>query len=149
MVTLTHGDNVGLALRNSSRQTTYYFAAHIEARSPITSSIFFRRLSTCFVTNTVIFMIGFFSLFSAPSIEPWTSWSSVHARMWIIQVLASTDDIRPLQLVWWSVPIVSIVYLLLLFTIGEETRDVIKYLRELYKKYPKQKPRSVFILPLQ
>jgi len=139
--------NLGLSIYNSLRHGSSHFAAHIEMRSPLTSSLFFRRLSTCFITNGIIFVVGLLTLFSASAIEPWTSWSSVHARMWVIQILTSPDDIRTLQLMWWSVPIVSIVYLILLFTIGEETRDIIKYLRELFKKYTKQK--RVFVLPLQ
>lgn len=140
----------GLAIHNSFRLTFSRFSTHVEARSPLSSSLFFRRITISLVTTGVLFIVNLFSVFSTSVFRPWTSWSSVHAAIKVISIVDSRDDVKSIQLAWWGVPVVSIIYILLSLAMGEETRDLFKSVRNLLIKISKLRPRSpVEILPTQ
>ncbi|KAF5378592.1 hypothetical protein D9615_007161 [Tricholomella constricta] len=124
----------GVAIHHSFRRPAATFASHIESRSPLTASIFVRRVAVSIITT--------FSGF-----RPWTSWASVHANITAVDVVQSRDDIKSIQLVWWGVPAVSIVYILLSFTVGEETRDAFRWIRGRLLQVPMWRPRPLVLLP--
>jgi pheromone a factor receptor len=94
-------------------------------------------------------VVTLFSLFSINVTESFPAWASVHSQISKVQVVTVPDDVRQIVLAWWGVPVVSIVYLVLLYAIGEESRDISKWLREKYLEYSKKRrPQSSPLLPL-
>jgi len=125
------------------------FSLHIESRSPITSSLFIRRIATSFIITVSLCVVCLFSVLSISNFETWTSWSAVHAQFSVVNVVESPDDIESIQLAWWGVPAISIVYILLSLMIGEEVRDTLKYVRNLLSRLGKSRCRNPIELPTQ
>ena len=132
-----------LSIHNSSRHSSGRFAMHLESRSEtMNSSCFVRCLVISMVTIIVASVVYLFCSFSGPAFHPW-SWTAVHASMSEVNIVTSQDEITPIQIAWWGGFVITIVYLLLSFCLGEETRDIFKWIR-------KQAIRERhFILPLQ
>ncbi|KAF8963271.1 pheromone A receptor-domain-containing protein [Flammula alnicola] len=127
----------GVSAHNASR--TVSFADHLQSRSSMDPSLFFRRLATCVILTGALCILSFSALFSVPKSEPWTSWASVHALMNqvnIVQVQENVDptephgDLTSIQVAWWGIFVVSVVYILQSFTIGEEARDAFRWIGE-------------------
>ncbi|KAF8884488.1 pheromone A receptor-domain-containing protein [Infundibulicybe gibba] len=106
------------------------FSSHISSRSPMSSSLFVRRVAISLIMTGVLTVINLFSVFSISELEQWKSWASVHAQIRLINVVSSQDEIKSIQLVWWGVPVVSIIYIATSLTIGEEIRDMAKWIRD-------------------
>ncbi|KAF8154019.1 pheromone A receptor-domain-containing protein [Crassisporium funariophilum] len=137
-----------LSVHNACRLNSTRFSIHLSTRSTMSSSLFVRRLITCMTMTGALSLIAIFSLFSVPIYKPWISWNSVHASMTIIDVISSMDEIKTVQLAWWGVFVVSILYILLVLGLGEESRDIYKSLGEqLVRQAQQQQPR--FVLPIE
>ncbi|KAG6899199.1 hypothetical protein C0993_012365 [Termitomyces sp. T159_Od127] len=126
---------------------SYAFSTHVEQRSPFTSSTFIRRLAITTITSSVLFVISLFSIFSISEFIPYTSWSTVHAEFTIINIVRDTNTARSIEILWLEVPIVSLLYITLVLTFGEETRDAFKWTRDHVSKIPKWHPRPLLLLP--
>lgn len=85
-------------------------------------------------------LITLFSFFSVPVFRPWVSWASVHSQFSVIDVVRNSDETKGIQLQWWGVLALSVVYILLSFTLGEEARDAFKWARSLIQKRPLRRP---------
>lgn len=118
----------GRSIHHSFRQSIYNFGSHIESRSTFTSSLFFRRAGTVLGLTGVLTIVNLFSMFSQPRLIPWNSVESVRAKAHIVKIVTQRDEVTMLKLSWWGIPATSIVYLLLAFTVGEETRDAAKWI---------------------
>ncbi|KAF9468429.1 pheromone A receptor-domain-containing protein [Collybia nuda] len=129
----------GLAVHNSFRLASARFTTHLESRSNLTSSLFVRRIATSFFTTGALFIVTLFSVFTISGFKPWTSWVSVHSQITVISIVQIRPDVRSIQLVWWGVPVVSLVYIILSFTIGEELRDSAKWIHKVLTTKPKPK----------
>jgi pheromone a factor receptor len=90
-----------------------------------------------------------FSVLSISSFEPWTSWSTVHAESTVINVVVSPNDINSIQITWWGIPTVSIIYIFLSFLIGEESRDALRWFRKLVYRLEKPRFGVQVMLPTQ
>jgi hypothetical protein len=91
------------------------------------------------MTAALIVVIAF-SVFSAPALVPWSSWDAVHSHLWKINIVTDVEGLNAKQLEWWLFFVISVFYILLLFTIGEEARDAFRWvIRQLVKKreFPK------------
>lgn len=137
----------GIAVHHSFRRPAATFAVHLESRTPLTASIFVRRVTVSLVMTCLLFVVSLFSVFSVSGYRTWTSWQSVHANITVINVVQSRDDIKSRQLAWWGVPVVSIVFILLSLVIGEETRDAGKWIRGRVVQLHKWRPRPPVLLP--
>nr|QQL12038.1 mating-type protein STE3.s1 [Hypsizygus marmoreus] len=137
----------GLAIHRSFRLPFARFSSHLESRSPLNTSLFVRRIAVSLLTTCTIFIVSLFSVFSISGFRPWTSWASVHAEFAVIDVVQSRDDIKSIQLAWWGIPAVSIVYILLSFLVGEEARDAAKWIRGIIIEMSKPRPRPLIVLP--
>ncbi|KAF8060136.1 pheromone A receptor-domain-containing protein [Lyophyllum atratum] len=137
----------GIAIHHSFRRPAATFSVHLESRSPLTSSLFVRRVTVSITTTCLLFVVSLFSVFSVSGFRPWVSWSSVHASMTVVDVVQSRDDIKSIQLTWWGIPAVSIVYIILSFTIGQEARDSFKWIRGRVRQIRKWRPRPLVLLP--
>lgn len=132
-----------LSIHNSSRHGVSHFSKHLESRSTtMTSSSFFRCLIISMATTIATGVVYLFCSFSGPALHPW-SWTAVHASMSEVNIVSSQDDVTSIQLAWWGGLVVSILYLLLSFCLGEETRVIFQWIR-------KQATRERgFVLPIQ
>lgn len=122
------------------------------------SSLFIRRLVTCLIVTGAFAIINFGLLFSIPNYSSWISWALTHKDISIIQIIQPPAVIDPdvpqsklvtAQIGWWGFFIVSLGYIILSFTIGEESRDAIKWIRKQFdEKKNRTTPRQL-VLPLQ
>ncbi|KAF8239195.1 STE3-domain-containing protein [Tricholoma matsutake] len=117
------------AMHNLGKMPYNEFSRHIESRSPMTSSLFYRRIATSFIITGSLCVICLFSVFSISTFESWTSWSAVHAEFSVIDVVTAPADVESILVTWWGIPTVSMIYIFLSFVIGEEMRDALKRTR--------------------
>ncbi|CAA7263992.1 unnamed protein product [Cyclocybe aegerita] len=120
----------GISIHHAHRNSSSRFVVHVESRSTMTPSIFVRRLATTMIMSGALALIGVFSFFSVPVFQPWVSWASVHASMGKIDVLKSSSDIKVVEMAWWSIFGLSVLYIILVLGLGEETRDLFKWVKE-------------------
>ncbi|KAF6745598.1 pheromone receptor [Ephemerocybe angulata] len=121
-----------LALKNSLQVSKAAFSVHLESRTPtISASLFIRRVATSIVMACITVITALFSLFSVPTLIPWKSWAYAHADMGRAVVLAP-GDISNTRLRWWSLLAMSVAYVVLSFTCGEEAKDSYKWLEKQY-----------------
>ncbi|PPQ94223.1 hypothetical protein CVT25_006649 [Psilocybe cyanescens] len=135
----------GVSIHNSGRVVGVSLNTHLETRSTLTASQFNRQLSTCMIMAGALALISLATLFSVHSFESWTSWSSVHALITKIEIVKSASDIKNVQFAWWSMFGVSVLYIILSYVIGEEGREVYRWIGEQVKR-KRELPRVV--LPL-
>ncbi|KAF8890815.1 pheromone A receptor-domain-containing protein [Gymnopilus junonius] len=135
----------GISIHNIGILRGTYLTGHLEARSTMNSSMFYRRLITGMVITGTLILISLSSLFSVHSFQSWTSWKDVHSSMAKIEVLKSSDDITSILFSWWAYFAVSCLYIFLSLLIGEETRDIYRWLAKHLKS--KEHLRTL-ILPL-
>jgi hypothetical protein len=79
---------------------------------------------------------------SSPSLHPW-SWTTVHASISEVNIVLSQDQLGSIQLAWWGGFVVTVLYLLLSYCLGEETRDIFKWIKQ---NTTREEP---FVLPMQ
>jgi pheromone a factor receptor len=119
----------------------------------MTSSLFSRSLATSLIIPASLCLVCLFSVFSVSTLEPWTSWSDVHAEFSIINVVTFQDDVGSIRMNWWGIPTVSIIYIFLSFVIGEEVRDMAKWIHRelvtLVKNLEKSRSELPMVLPIQ
>jgi pheromone a factor receptor len=106
------------------------------------SSSFYRCLVISMTTTITAGLVSLLGSFSGLSLHPW-SWATVHASMSEVNIVSSQDQLGPIQLAWWGGFVVTVLYLLLSFCLGEETRDIFKWIRE------KTTRKERFVLPMQ
>lgn len=136
----------GRAVHNMFRLPGFRFSTHLDTRTSMTSSHFVRQLCMNIIT---IVSLGIFILFSffSYSLVPWISWASVHAHFYDINVVTSRADSRTVELFWWGITIISIIYILVAAALGQEIRDFVKSTKQFRLKPIKSNFRS--ILPIQ
>ncbi|TFK32934.1 pheromone A receptor-domain-containing protein [Crucibulum laeve] len=137
----------GRAVHNSFRQAHARFSEHLLTRSKMTSSLFLRRLVTVFSLTTVMALIMLFSIFSTPVTETWSSWDVVHTNMANIRIVWSPDDMLSIHLVWWGFFVLSVLHILISFTIGEESRDAFKWIRGKIVDHSRKSAQRQLLLP--
>ena len=106
------------------------------------SSCFYRCLIISMTTTITAGLVSLLGSFSGPSLHPW-SWDAVHASMSEIHIVLSHDQLGSIHLAWWGGFVVTVLYLLLSYCLGEETRDIIKWIRR------KTTRKDRFVLPMQ
>lgn len=140
--------HAGYSFHHTTRVSYSQFVVHIESRTDITSSIFFRQLSTILIMTVVLLVTVIFSVFSAPALVPWSSWSAVHSLLWKVNVVTAAEQLNNKRVGWWIFFTVSVLYIFLSFSMGEETRDGFRWVvLQLRKKRQLPKMRKLH-LPL-
>ncbi|KAF9555099.1 hypothetical protein CPC08DRAFT_145587 [Agrocybe pediades] len=109
------------------------------------SSIVTRRLVTCMVIAIASVLIRLASLFTISSFQSWTSLREVHRLMFKIEVVKAPADVTNFRLNWWSLLVISVLYLILAFAIGEEARDIYRWV---WKEMKKERHMPRLSLPL-
>uniref|UniRef100_A0A8H7XK66 Pheromone receptor n=1 Tax=Psilocybe cubensis TaxID=181762 RepID=A0A8H7XK66_PSICU len=120
----------GVSIHNSGRVVGMSLSKHLETRSTMTASQFNRQLIICMTMAGSLVLLNLSTLFSIHSFEPWTSWSSVHAFMTKIEIIKNSSDVKTVQFLWWSMFAISVLYIILLFAIAEDGRDLYRWIRE-------------------
>ncbi|TFK26923.1 STE3-domain-containing protein [Coprinopsis marcescibilis] len=124
----------GLSIHHSFRKSNSAFGTHLSERSAMTTSHFFRRLTTGMAIAGVSVVAIIFSLFSIPTLQPWNSWDDVHAHVSRINVVVSRQELGNISFDWWRVAVLSIIYIIFSFAAGEETRDSYKWMKAQYAR---------------
>ena len=116
---------------------------HLESRSTMTFSSFFRSLVIYMATTIIASLVYLFCSFFGPPFRPW-SWKTVHASMSEIDIVTSqSDEMESIRLAWWGGFVITVLYLLLSISLGDEVRDIFKWVK-------KQAAREQhFVLPIQ
>ncbi|TEB23054.1 STE3-domain-containing protein [Coprinellus micaceus] len=123
----------GLAVQHSLRVTGSAFLTHLEPRTTMSSSHFTRRVITSTVMTCVSVITSLFGVFTVPALVPWKSWEWAHARMGEAVVLAK-EEIGSTRMRWWSILAMSVAYILLSYGLGEEARDMYKWIGTTFAK---------------
>ena len=133
-----------LSINNSFRHNSGRLTVHLESRSSMNSSSFFRCLIISMSTTITAGLVYIFCSFFGPVLHPW-SWATVHASMSEVNIVSSHDELGSIQLAWWGGFTITVLYLLLLFCLGEETWDIFIWIR---KKATRSNLKR-FVLPMQ
>ena len=131
-----------LSIHNALRHSSGRLSIHLESRSTMNASSFYRCLVISMTTTVAAGLLFVLNSFFGPSLHPW-SWTTVHASMSEVNIISSQGQLESIQLAWWGGFVVTVLYLLLSFCLGEETRDIFKWIR---KKTTRKEP---FVLPMQ
>lgn len=138
-----------MALHNAKQPLLVRFNDHLQSRCSLTSSIFYRRLAMCLIMTGSLCVLSFSALFSVPRGKPWISFASVHATMGMIRIVQpdyDTDvntphgDLLSIQIAWWGMFVVTVIYVSLSFAIGEESRDAYRWIKAGASRILKKKP---------
>ncbi|KAF8630086.1 hypothetical protein AX17_005484 [Amanita inopinata Kibby_2008] len=78
-----------------------------------------------------------FTTFTTPSTGIEFSWASIHADLHVIRIITSDKENPSIRYIWWGLCVVSLLYILLSFSLGEEPRDAIKWIVTHCSKKPK------------
>ena len=106
------------------------------------ASSFYRYLFISMITTITSGLVSLLRSYTGPALHPW-SWASVHASMSEINIVSSREQLGFIQLAWWGGFVVTVLYLLLSYCLGEETRDIFKWIRQ------KTSREERFVLPMQ
>ncbi|THV00870.1 hypothetical protein K435DRAFT_718649, partial [Dendrothele bispora CBS 962.96] len=104
----------------------------------MSSSLFLRRMITILVLTAIIMVFTLFTAFTRSTAEPF-SWTTAHAQFTKIHIVKGGDELRFVELSWWEVPVVSVVYVLLEIGLGQEVRDGIKDANKRVVKWQKRR----------
>ena len=129
-----------LSIRSAFRHSSG-LSIHLESRSTMNASSFYRYLSISMITTITSGLASLLS-FTGPSLHPW-SWDTVHASMSEVNIVSSREQVGFIQLAWWGGFVVTVLYLLLSYCLGEETRDIFKWIKQ------KTSREESFVLPMQ
>ena len=130
-----------LSIRNSLRHSSDRLSIHLESRSTMNASSFYRCLIISMTTTFAAGLVSILGSFSGASLHPW-SWATIHASMSEVNIVSSQDQLESIQLAWWGGFVLTALYLLLSYCLGEETRDIFKWIRKMTRK-------ECFVLPMQ
>ncbi|KAF7373099.1 Pheromone receptor [Mycena sanguinolenta] len=113
-----------LSIWNCARISAQHFAQHLSARSALSAPIFIRRLTKSTLLTATVLIVTLFPLLG-PHTE---SWASFHANFSVIYIVQKPIEVLAEELEWWSVPVVSLVYLALSLVLGEETPNILNWI---------------------
>ncbi|PPR07986.1 hypothetical protein CVT24_002698 [Panaeolus cyanescens] len=129
------------AMHHACRLPSHRFMEHLQLRSTTTTTtLFYRQLAVTIIISSLLAFFNIFVFFSVSHYVPWTSWASVHAAAADINFLPSSSTVKTIQVRWWSVFVVSIIYISLSFAFGEETRDAYRYMKALFSRSSEPSP---------
>ncbi|KAJ7809997.1 pheromone A receptor-domain-containing protein [Mycena olivaceomarginata] len=128
-----------LSVWNCARLSSSRFISHLSARSALSPPLFVRRLAKSILLTTAVFIVTLL-----PLLSPRTQrWATFHANFALIYIVRNPDEVRGAQTVWWAIPVVSIVYLVLSLGLGacDEGVDALSWVRRRFPSTgPPQRP---------
>ncbi|KAJ6498391.1 pheromone A receptor-domain-containing protein [Mycena vitilis] len=123
-----------LSVWHYARLSSERFATHLSARSSLSVPLFVRRVTKSILLTATVLVVTLFPLLG-PRTERF-SLAAVHENFSLVLVVRKPSEVGAAQLVWWSIPVVSIVYLLLSVLLGDETTNTLAWLR---RRLPSQR----------
>ncbi|KAF8629344.1 hypothetical protein AX15_003495 [Amanita polypyramis BW_CC] len=132
----------GVISHHSCGTTAPEFSQHVCSRSSMKPLRFFHRLAVTILMSSILFMIVLFSMFTGVT-KAKVSWALIHANFHVVQVITSGTVSLRIKLTWWSLRILSLIYILLVFTL-EEGRDVLQSVKSWWPKLAKSSTRIFF-----
>lgn len=124
----------GIAIHNSCRHPFSHFSVHLESRSQINSSTWFRTLSISMVVTVINLLVILFSMLSLPMSDSWISWQHVHHHLSEVFIVTEKEQIAGIETNWWGLRVITVCYIFLVLALGEEGRDILRNLRASMKK---------------
>ncbi|KAJ8075729.1 hypothetical protein PM082_021359 [Marasmius tenuissimus] len=141
----------GRSLHHSFRVSASQFEQHIHTRLGMSSSLYLRRMISVLVLTLAVTTISIFTLFARTDFRSFASWEALHIQFTKIFVLGESPDHKLALMMWWLTPVVSIAYVFLWLTVGQDLRDVVKAMKEgeiTFPSLPRPRlPRARAILP--
>ncbi|KAL0068229.1 hypothetical protein AAF712_004614 [Marasmius tenuissimus] len=141
----------GRSLHHSFRVSASQFEQHIHTRLGMSSSLYLRRMISVLVLTLAVTTISIFTLFARTDFRSFASWEALHIQFTKIFVLGESPDHKLALMMWWLTPVVSIAYVFLWLTVGQDLRDVVKAMKEgeiTFPSLPRPRlPRVRAILP--
>ncbi|KAK1217044.1 hypothetical protein PQX77_020318 [Marasmius sp. AFHP31] len=141
----------GRSLHHSFKVSASQFEQHIHTRLGMSSSLYLRQTISVLVLTLAITTISIFTLFARTDFRSFASWEALHIQFTKIFVLGETPDHKLALMMWWLTPVVSIAYVFLWLTVGQDFRDVVKAMKEGEITFPAlprpHLPRPRAILP--
>ena len=120
----------GVAIHNFRRRhSASKLPSHVEPTLSLTDSHFFLGLAISITTTILIFAFIIYSICFA-KLEPWMSWSQVHLHFYDINIVQAQRDITNIEVYWWMVPVISIIYVLPSIVFGGEAKEFLKACRK-------------------
>ncbi|KAF9447643.1 STE3-domain-containing protein [Macrolepiota fuliginosa MF-IS2] len=126
----------GLAIHRGFRHPTTHFSVHLESRASMTTSVWTRTLAISMTVSGVTLLVLIFSMFSLPMSDSWLSWQHVHEHLTKVSIVGDNNRILGIMTFWWGLRVITFCYIALAFALGEETRDMAKYLASVKIKKP-------------
>ena len=94
----------------------------------MTTGVFFRRLATAMIITGIAVVTTLFGLFSIPTLKPWANWEAVHSKLAEVSIVVAPQEVAAIRVSWWTLFVLSLIFIFLLLVIGEETRDSYRWL---------------------
>ncbi|KAK7030054.1 pheromone receptor [Favolaschia claudopus] len=113
-----------LSFIHTFRLSPSTFSTHLAARSSSSLSrpVYLRRLFKSTLLISTVLIVTLFQILLGPRSANSTSFQQ--PEFTAIHVVKNTDEVGAAQTMWWAIPLVSMVYLLLSVVLGEETVDL-------------------------
>ncbi|KAJ7749700.1 pheromone A receptor-domain-containing protein [Mycena metata] len=129
-----------LTVWNYARLSSERFTSHLSARSnSISVPLFTRRVAKSILLTATVLIVTLFPLLGPRN----QSWAQFHPNYSQILFVREPAEVGAVQTVWWSIPVVSIVYLVLTLVLGETT-DTFSWVR---RRCPALFPRGRPVRP--
>ncbi|KAJ6600324.1 pheromone A receptor-domain-containing protein [Mycena vulgaris] len=110
---------------NCTRLSSSRLDSHLSARSSLSAPLFIRRLAKSALLTTAVLITTLFPLLS-PRTE---RFAAFRANFNIIFVVRQRSQLTAAQMGWWTIPVLSLVYLLLSLVLGDELGDALAWIR--------------------
>ncbi|KAJ3567267.1 hypothetical protein NP233_g6478 [Leucocoprinus birnbaumii] len=120
---------------------------YIESRSSMTSRIWSCMLAISMSLTTATLLVVLFSMFGLPMSDSWISWQHVHQYLSQVDIVTQKDQISGILTYWWGLRVITICYIVFVLFLGEESRDILRFLRAGAKKTPVKIPPFIASRP--
>ena len=122
-------------------------AEHLKDRCSFNSGAFRRQLFIVSTMTIIMILFNIYAWFTFPATVPAASWSIVHAKMDMVEVIEGPPSwIERAVAEYYGFSIISGVLILLMISLGEGTRDIARFIKhEATRK--REMPKWNFTLP--
>ncbi|KAJ7691154.1 pheromone A receptor-domain-containing protein [Mycena rosella] len=112
------------------------FTSHLAARSSVSSARFVRRLAA-----STLLTVALLAATLLPLLGPRPQrYADFIANFNIILTVKDPREILAAEAVWWAVPVLTTIYLLLAFVLGDEASDALTWLKRRIARAPPPRP---------
>ncbi|KAJ7455572.1 pheromone A receptor-domain-containing protein, partial [Mycena latifolia] len=121
------------SLWHCSRLSADRFVTHLAARSSVSAPRFIRRLAQCTLLTATVLL---FTLL--PLLAPRATFRTPDFS--VIFIVKQPSEIGAAERAWWTVPGVSLAYLLLALVLGDEAADALAWMKRRVSGTPPPRP---------